>query len=66
MKPKIGDRVIVDASAIGDGIAHVGVIEDITTFLHTTYVYVHFHDTSSLGVCGVTLTNLELIQKIDL
>lgn len=64
MKPKIGDRVLVDASAIGDGIAHLGVIEDFTTFLHTPYVYVRFYDFSPLGVCGVTLTNLELIQKV--
>ena len=66
MKLKIGDLVLVDASAIGDGIAHTGVVEDITTFLHTTFVYIHFHDLSPLGINGVTLTNLELIKKVPL
>lgn len=66
MKFKIGDIVLVHASAIGDGVAHTGVVEEVSTFLHTTYVYIHFRDLCSLGIDGVTLTNLDLIEKIDL
>lgn len=66
MKPEIGDRVIVVASALGDGIDHVGVITCIEEFFHTTYVTITFHTPTSDGINGVTLNNLELIKKVTL
>lgn len=64
MELKKGDRVIVSASVFGDGVAHPGVVEEISTFFYTTYVYIHFNDVNFLGIDGVTLTNLALIEKI--
>ena len=62
---KIGDRVIVDASALGDGIDHVGVIDGIEEFLHHSFVTVQLDKPAFDDIYFITLFNLDLIKVIN-
>ena len=64
MNMEIGERVIVDAIATGDGVYHHGKIKDIYEFgRFTTLVDVEFDKPDLSGRWGITLTNLGLIRK---
>ncbi len=58
---KIGDRVIVDATATGDGVHHHGVIVDIYEFARTPYVDVKFDEPDGQGRPGIIVTNIRLM-----
>ena len=60
---KVGERVIVDAAVMGDGIHHSGVIEDIYEFARETFVDVHFDEPTPWATWGIIVTNLGMIRK---
>jgi len=61
---EIGERVIVDAAATGDGMHHHGKVKDIYEFgRSTTLVDVEFDEPDICGRWGITVTNLGLIRK---
>lgn len=59
----VGDRVIVDAAATGDGVHHHGKIVDIYDFSRATFYDVEFDKPDITGRCGITVTNPCLIRK---
>lgn len=62
---KVGDRVLVSATATGTGEDMPGWITVIEYFMGHTYVSVSYDRPTAVGDRGTCLINLELITKID-
>ena len=66
MSYQIGDRVIVDAAVMGDGIHRPAVITDVYEFLSEAFIDVMFDEPTSDGWKGYIITNLALIRKEEI
>lgn len=60
---KVGDRVIVDAAATGDGIHHSGTITDISELGRSVFVDVMYDEPTWDGWKGTCVSNLGMIRK---
>ena len=58
----VGDRVVVDAAATGDGEHHHGRIIDIYDFARASFIEVMFDHLTLDGRSGITLSNPGLLR----
>lgn len=63
MSYQIGERVIVDAAVMGDGIHRPAVITDIYEFFQEVFIHVMFDEPTADGWNGYIITNLAMIRK---
>lgn len=66
MNYQIGDRVIVDAAVMGDGIHRPAVIADIYETIKDIFIDVMFDEPTADGWKGYIITNLALIRKEEI
>lgn len=60
---RVGERVIVDAAATGDGMHHHGVVEDVYVFARATFIAVSFDEPTPWGTWSTVVTNPGLLRK---
>lgn len=61
---KKGVRVMVPAAATGDETDHFGTIEAVTVSMGQIYVDVLYDKPDKKGRPGISMNNLDLIQKL--